>query len=67
MTKTPQVVRADEAYTIPELRRRLGIGDYTMRQMRKSGLRVIEITPRRRVIRGVDFLKWCEQRANGET
>ena len=66
MSKTPGLIRPDEIYTIPEFRNRLGIGDYTMRQMRADGLAVVEISQRNRVVRGIDFCNWCEKKvANG--
>lgn len=53
--RVPQVICADEAYTVAEFRRRTGIGDYAFRELRQAGLRIVAIG-KKRFIRGVDWL-----------
>ena len=57
MSTVPQVIRADEAYTVPEFRRRAGLGDYAFREVRRAGLRIIEIG-KKRYVRGCDWLEF---------
>lgn len=53
-------IRADELYTLPELKRRLSLGDYAMRQARRAGLKVRTIG-RRRYVMGADVLQWLSE------
>ena len=65
--RTPGVIRHNEAYTVPEFRRRAGLGDYAFRAVRRDGLRVIEIR-KKRYVRGCDWLAFLEEaagKANG--
>lgn len=58
--ESPGVIRADEAYTIAEFRRRAGLGDYAFRQARGGGLRIIEVGKKRYVL-GRDWLAYLER------
>ena len=66
MSRTPGVIDAAQAYTIAEFRRRMGIGDFAMRQLRRDGLRVVEIG-RKRFILGRSWLKFLEEQSNGKS
>lgn len=55
--RTPGVIRADEAYTVAEFRRRASLGDYAFRQLRQGGFRIIEIG-RKRFVLGADWLEY---------
>ncbi|MDA1054535.1 MAG: hypothetical protein O3C40_29225 [Planctomycetota bacterium] len=55
--RTPGVIRADEAYTVAEFRRRAALGDYAFREVRRAGLRIISIG-KKRFILGRDWLEF---------
>lgn len=54
--RAPGVIRADEAYSVGELRRRAGLGQYTWRQVRRE-LPIVNIG-RKQFIIGGDFIEW---------
>jgi len=58
-TPSPGMIRADEAYTLAELERRLDLGKAAMRQARRNGLAVRRVG-RKRLILGADLLKYIE-------
>ena len=58
--RSPGVIRADECYTVPELRRRAALGDYAFREARKAGLRIVEFG-RKRYVLGQDWLEFLRQ------
>jgi hypothetical protein len=58
--RVPQVIRADESYTVAEFRRRTGIGDYAFRELRQAGLRIISVG-KKRFVRGCDWLAHLEK------
>lgn len=62
MPPVPQVIRADEAYTVAEFRRRTGLADYALRAARAAGLRVIAVG-RKRYVRGLDWLAFLAAQA----
>lgn len=51
---SPGVIRADEMYTAAELKRRMGLGDYTWRQLRRQ-LPIIELG-RKQYVMGRDAI-----------
>jgi hypothetical protein len=55
----PGVIRADEAYTLMEFRRRCGLGQHAWRQLRNSGFRIVEIG-RKRFVLGQDFIDYLK-------
>jgi hypothetical protein len=57
--KRPGVVRADELYTLDELKRRLGVEVYALRQMKRAGLRVVQFG-RRSYVLGRSVLEFFE-------
>ena len=59
VSRTPGVIRADEAYSVAEFRRRTGLGDYAWRQIRRK-LRVVEVG-RKRFILGGDWLAFLSR------
>ncbi len=62
VTTVPQVIRADEGYSVAEFRRRAGLGDYAFREVRRAGLRIIAIGKKRYVL-GVDWLDFLAKEA----
>jgi len=56
--RSPEVIRSDEAYTTRELRRRMGIGDYAWRGLRKE-LRIVEFG-RKQFVLGRDVLRYLD-------
>lgn len=60
--RTPGVIRADESYTVVEFRRRATLGDYAFREVRRAGLRVVEIGKKRYVL-GADWLEFQRRTA----
>jgi hypothetical protein len=56
--RIPGVIRSDEAYTTQELRRRMGIGDYVWRKLRKE-LRIVEFG-RKQFVLGRDVLQYLD-------
>lgn len=50
-------IRADEALTLAEFRRRTKLGDWALRTLRRQGLRVVTAGGRRFVL-GEDFLQF---------
>lgn len=61
--RAPQVIRADEAYSVAEFRRRVGLGDNSFRHARKAGLRVVMFGQKRWVL-GSDWLAFLKTRAD---
>jgi hypothetical protein len=59
MSTSPQVIAASESYTVPEFRRRTGLGDFAFRQVRRAGLRVVAVGKKRYVL-GADWLQFLE-------
>lgn len=59
-TRTPGVIRADEAYTLTEFRKRTGLGSTAFRGARAAGLRVIALG-RKRYVLGVDWIEFLKQ------
>jgi hypothetical protein len=57
---TAAVIRADAAYSIHEVKRRLGLGEWALRQMRRRGL-IVRRVGRVSVILGRDLLEHIEQ------
>lgn len=62
---TPQVVRADEVYTVREFRRRAWLTDYSYREARRAGLVVIRFG-RKCYVRGADWIDFLDRIAKGE-
>ena len=63
MTASPSVIRSDEAYTVPEFRRRTDLGDYAWRQLRAE----LQISVgKKRYVRGCDWLAYLGRQA-GDT
>lgn len=60
-SRTPGVIRGDEAYTVAEFRRRTGLGDFAWRQLRHE-LRVVEVG-KKRFVRGTDWLEFLARKA----
>ena len=58
-SEAPGYVRADELYTLDELRARLKLGDSAMRQARRAGLRLLTVG-RRRYVSGRQLIEWME-------
>ena len=57
------VIRADELYTVNEIKLRLGVQEHGLRQMKRAGLKVIHFG-RRNYVRGqsvLDFFERIEQ------
>ncbi len=61
--RAPGVIRADEAYTVAEFRRRTGLGDFAFRAARAAGLRVIAFN-KKRYVRGQDWLAFLAEQAD---
>lgn len=61
-SRTPGVIRADEAYSASEFRRRAGLGDYAWRQIRRE-MRVVEVGKKRFVL-GADWLRYLSRIAD---
>jgi len=61
-SQAPGVVNAHEVYTLPELQERLQLGEWAMRQARRSGLRMVKIG-RRKYVKGADFLDYLDRQA----
>jgi hypothetical protein len=59
---TPGAIRADVAYTLQELERRLGLGAWAMRQARRHGLKVRRVG-RRGFVLGRDAIEYLERAA----
>lgn len=59
-------ISADVLYTLPELKQRLGLGDFAMRQARQAGLPVRKIG-RRRYVLGSDVVTWLKARKEAES
>lgn len=57
--KPPGVIRADEAYSVAEFRRRAGLGNHSWRNVRQK-LRVIALGKKRYVL-GADWLDFLHQ------
>jgi hypothetical protein len=55
----PGEILAGAAYTLPELRRRLGLGKAALRQARRSGLKIRRVGIRSFVL-GSDVLEWLQ-------
>ena len=55
MKSTPQVISANEAYTVAEFRRRAALGDFSFRKAKAAGLPVHEFGKKRYVF-GRDWL-----------
>ena len=62
ISRTPGVIRADEAYSVAEFRRRAGLGDYAWRQVRRQ-MRVVEVGKKRYVL-GSDWLAYLSRIAD---
>lgn len=62
--RTPGVIRADEAYSVVELRRRARLGDHLWRQVRRD-LPIVTIG-RRQYIIGSDFIDWLREQRQKE-
>jgi hypothetical protein len=62
ISRTPGVIRADEAYSAAEFRRRAGLGDYAWRQVRRQ-IRVVEVGKKRYVL-GADWLAYLSRVAD---
>lgn len=60
--RPPQVIRADESYSVAEFKRRSGLGDYAFREVRRAGLRIISIGKKRFVL-GADWLEFLHRAA----
>lgn len=65
----PGVIERDAIYTLRELKRRAGMGDWALRQARRRGLNVIYVGGRG-YVRGSDFQAYLDtfstrERANG--
>lgn len=55
----PGEILAGAAYTLPELRRRFGLGKAALRQARSSGLKIRRVGIRSFVL-GSDVLEWLQ-------
>lgn len=62
---TPQAINGHESYTIREFCRRIAVGQWALRNLRRRGLRVIRICGRA-YIRGSDWLVFLESVAADE-
>jgi hypothetical protein len=59
-------IRADELYTLTELKRRLGIEDRAWWNMKADGIRVAKIGTRACIL-GSEILKWAEANSHAIT
>jgi hypothetical protein len=65
-TRTPGVIRADEAYTVAEFRRRATLQRYALSQAQRAGLRIVAVG-RKRYVLGADWLAFLAQQAELQT
>ena len=63
--RTPEVIRVDESYSIPEFKRRSTLGAYAFTQARRAGLRVIEVG-KKRFVRGADWHAFLDAAADSQ-
>ena len=61
--RSSETIRADEAYTTAEFRRRTLIGDFAFRKLRREGFPIVAIG-RKQYVRGADWLAYLERVAN---
>lgn len=65
-TKTPGVIRADEAYRLDEIMVRMGWGRHALTAARQRGLQVKQCGKRRFCL-GADVLRFIEASSTSET
>ena len=59
MTAPRGTIRTDECYTLPEVKRRLGLGTTAMRTARRNGL-IVRYIGRKGFVTGKDLLEYFE-------
>lgn len=59
----PGEIQPGVLYTLPEIKRRSGLGEWALRTARRNGLRVI-YTGGRAFVRGSDFIKYLDTLAS---
>jgi hypothetical protein len=59
--QAPGVIRADEAYTVSDFCKRMGIGDYVWRKLRRE-MTVVKLG-QKRYVRGADWLAYLGRAA----
>jgi hypothetical protein len=65
-SRTPGVIRADEAYTVAEFKLRTRLGDYAYRELRLAGFPVVRIG-RKFFVLGADWIEWLKRKKEGRS